>query len=866
MISSPMRIKLILSKMCRKLVLGALLASPLTAGSAFAEAIPEPVIDCENKTCLIVEAQPDVFVESLSLLLPEVTSSMLSPNTEGLGGFLKSMIGGTVEIVANEVAGLLSMTGVEVRSTLFDVYFAKPDEYRPIVYQYGEGYLSPVSYFEQGLTVFLRLAGGIVSFLIFGTFLLRLMKLGMVVDGQKRVLKNLVQQLPLIIIVVICVIPVNGGLPVFSVVIVGCFLLGAFMASILSTALASYFALYLMDGIDTSSSDQIARAERLTGDMLRLAADDAASELSRNIFNLDYLFFSKAQSAVGGERPSRSTLVSKVENIDLDRCFQGKWHLFTNLQGCERMRDYIGDAFEAGGGGGYRVLDEDVNWGSGGAISNQMMLELLVSNMITDWAEREQSGILEDEAVARSLAVYAKEVVELAYKKFAARKELFCAQTTQIRESSIYRNYWTCNKLDTRTGEFSGVYAQEVGRAYAAGLSTDVNLALERVKRDNTKTRDEIPDSAIASLASSLVDYQFREEGLEVESEVLLLKGANVVSLVYEAVRVVSSVDVTYVQLLGGSEWLSGDVGTKIAHIVQPVEFSGDTRSLSPEHYLFSDKTYPFASERSDSDSVPNVKYDSVYRYNVSESDMDTGTNPSLFIYLEKYVRSSLVALTGLKVLLVGAGTFWEDNQTVAGSLGIALMIVNILLSISLFFFAFGFIAMLFAVISLVVASFVRLIVHLIFIPLYIASFVWEKSDEEEDDENVFFPEKLKKVLQRSLVDPLAISVSFLFSIVVISIYFELTARILISVAGEGVFSDNGNVLDFANGLLQMFLKAVFLPILAGWILFKGNSFVDYIYRKITQFITDDTGGEGDSGNELQDIRNLLTQLRGLSG
>ncbi len=838
-----------------------LIMSVLLCNSAMASEIPVEGSDCGEATCLVIQAETDVFVESLSLLFPEVTTSILAEGSGGAGGFIGAILRPTVKGLSEQASNLLLASGVEVDSTLYDVYFGEPELYSPAYLDFSNGGMSPVYYFEQGLKVFLTIAGYIVSVLILGSFLLKILKLGLVVDGDKLLLRNLIRQIPLIVIVVLCVLPLEDGLPVFSIFIVGSFLLGAFMASVMSSVLASYFSLYLMDGIDTSTVDLIDRAERLTRDMLYVSADEGASELSRNIFNLDYRFMSKAQAVVSGS-PSRSELVSEIENIDLEKCFQGKWHLFTNYQGCERMKDYVGDVYEASGSRMYRILENIHNGGSSAPLNQTEFIEALSDKLVSSWYEREQEGALSNENVRTNLSLYVREVIGLSYKKFAARKELFCSQTSQIKTYSLYEDYLNCSKLNTDTGEFDGMYASELSQAYLQADASSVNIENELLWKYNAQPASGISESVVSALAASLVAYQFEQEQAEIESEELILKGASIVVMIYEAIRVISGVDVTYVSLLDSSKWLSQAVVGKVSHLVQPVEFSGEA---NPDGYLVDDEMYPVAAERSRTDAVPNPKYNGVNMAGVYSVDLDSGTNPSLFIYLQKHVPVALSTLAGLKMSLVAGTSVWKDSDNIKGSLGIILMVVNILFSISLFFFAFGFIAMLFAVVSLVVASFIRLGVHLVFIPLYVTSFIWERNDEDEDDENVFVPEKLKKVLQRSMVDPLAITVSFLFSIVVISIYFELTARILIEVAGEGVFSDNGNVLDSFNVAIQFFLKVVFLPVLAGWILFKGNSFVDYIYRKITQFITDDTGGEGDSGNELQDIKELLTRLRGLS-
>ncbi len=840
------------------------------ASPSYAE--DEAVVECpdDKNACFAIEGRPDIIIEGLTLLLPDVVGGILDPNK---GSVIETNLGAAIGSVTGQVSEkivkpIIESVGSEIDYTVHDIYFGEGAVFRPVAHEDGL-VNTPLAMFEKLLQLFLSLTGAIAALLILVVTVVRVIKLGFGMDRDGTILRNLVTQTPLFFLMGLCLWPISSGMPIFSIVILAGFILGAFIASQFGYLFVVFFADYLLDSREELSPVFRDDLVDMVAQNLMYEADMASSTISQNLFSMDRSFFQRHSVELSTKLPSTSGLKDLFESDELkdlvEKCFVGYWHLNQHFSGCDSL--FVNFSSHEGGttfssdASTVYTTDSEVAIGD-----NDSLLTAIVSKLVADSAF---SKVIDVDGFKDEFEEYVRGVVRVSFSKMKARKELHCMDSSSISRESTYEKDWACAQFDFASSQFDGVYAQSVMTAKDNGDDETAKEAIRYLSNKvNSQSWGVVAGGEVYelshSLASAIVESIIPQSGggdLKV-----VISGSNAVSLAYDSVLKVSLIE--GMRREDGNSHLEsisnflGLVRSKMESTLatrMDVKFDGDDAGVEEERYL---RVY-----------AQKVGHYEVYeRHSLSTIAASLKQGEPLLLYVDGFVRELPLlyfggALFGALESHVASsdkyGGHYRDNK---GKYEITSKLLKIAFSVCLLFLIFGFVSFLYSYVSLILSAFVRLLTHLMFVPIFVVRFAIDKNDEEDDDDNVFFPSTLKKILERSWVDVLAAMVSFVIALCLMSLLFTMLTDLVHYFMIEVT---KGAILEFLFEKDSMQANVVMMGInalIAGWLLIKGNKTIDYMYSKVTQFIEDPAGKGAQAGEDDEGLNEIFSQIKGVFG
>lgn len=832
--------------------------------------------ECEGeaKVCFEIEAKPDIVVEALTLLLPDTVAGII---VDGKGTAVEDALGKGISSVVklveeNVVDKILRSMGVEKTGGVHEIYFGDNPSVIPIA-RSDEPPQEVIAIFEKVLTLVLQMSGLFAAAVLVSVVVLRVLKLGFAMDARGGVLNNLITQTPLIILIGLCALPLIGGVPLFSVAILSAFIMGSLIASQFGYLFAGFFTEYLLSESDGVSSVYLQSIESDLTEVLVSVGSRDSEALSEELFDIDayfYRVYGDEMAVFDPSVPNFTKLFSDKSSKAVEACMRGMWHLGVNHSECS----------------GYILPDQDalgvpiqgdntavVYTGSGELPVEQhdQMLSVMIGKLIGD-DRFERADFLKTPDVNQALDGYLREVVKLAFLKLDARKDIFCMDGQSVKNSRNYMKDWSCAKFDRDVGEYSGQHAVTVLEAYRDGDSSAINNSKNNILRSYASSswftgNGEPLHDAAKKLSANIVKASFPNDDGDLK---FTISGSSVISLLYDGVLKVSKIkDPSRLKVEGAESashieeiqaFVSGSISQMFGSMLLSVGLSG----VDDEYIRRFDSAKSF-------DMNPRSE-DLGDAFSISYSNMVDSSSKPLLIYVNDLVRQ-MPTFYGVVAVVNGIETqIFGDRKSAEQSLGKVWTLFSVLVTglfyCSLLFLLFGLVSFLYCFASLVLGTVIRLFTHLLFIPIFIVRFIIDKDDEEDDDENVFFPESLKKILERALVDPLATVVSFVTAVILMSLFFTAFMHVINLAMMDWVETQNNiflGVLD-SLGVLDFIVVNFIQMLVAGWLLLKGNKIVEYMNNKTTQFIKDPVGDDSSAKADAQLISELMGYMKGLSG
>lgn len=832
--------------------------------------------ECEGeaRVCFEIEAKPDVVVEALTLLLPDVTTGIIVDGKgTGVEDALGKGIAGVVRFVEEDVVEkVLKSMGVEKLGGVHEIYFGDNPSVIPIA-RSDEPPQEIVAIFEKVLTLVLQISGLFAAAVLVSAVVLRVLKLGFAMDARGGVMNNLITQTPLMILIGLCALPLIGGLPLFSVAILSAFIMGSLIASQFGYLFAAFFTEYLLSETDSVDSVYLESIESDLTEVLVSVGSNESEKLSEELFDIDSYFYRVYGDEMSVDEPSVpnfAKLFSEESYRTVESCMRGLWHLGVNHSECA----------------GYVLPDKDSHGvpivGDNTAVvytgvgelpveQYEQILSVMIGKLIAN-SDFIRADFLNTSAIDDALGEFAKEVVGLAFLKLDARKDIFCMDGQSITNSRVYMKDWSCAKFDRAIGEYSGQHAIPVMEAYVGGDSSEINDSKNRILRDYASSSWSTGEGeglylVAKRLSQEIVKASFPSDDSDLK---FTISGSSVISLLYDGVLKVSKIKDPSRLKVAGSESASHveEIQAFIAGAISPM-FGSMLLSVGLAGV---DDAYARRFDAAKSFDMNPRREDVGDAFRVSFNNMLNNTSKPLLVYVNDLVRQ-MPTFYGVVAVVNGIEQqIFGGKQSAEQSLGkfwkLFTVLVTGLFYCSLLFLLFGLVSFLYCFASLVLGTIIRLFTHLLFIPIFIVRFIIDNDDEEDDDENVFFPESLKKILERALIDPLVTVVSFVTAVILMSLFFTAFMHVINIAMTDWLDKENSVVATILGslGVLDFIVVNFIQMLVAGWLLLKGNKIVEYMNSKTTQFIKDPVGDDSSAKADAQLISELMGYMKGLSG
>lgn len=809
--------------------------------------------DCDGKSCVTISASNDTIVEFLSMVFPETTSQKIFKDGTIYNGLIDSAVSGVNTLTKNA----LNYFGYKVESTPVDNYLGANVDTFSSHYMQDFALYKSMALIEFVIVLLLNMASVIAIASIVFVVMIRFHKIAYNLRSVE-VNSNLIMQIPLYLILVGGLISWDGTLAVIPTFLLTMFYVGALINSCLVVALSASLS-ELLSSDRTYSPSKLLESPRHI-DYIQSKHVQLSDSLAESIVLIDKAVSDLIIVESGGEEPSDALFREKFKG-DLgltinEECISGPyWHMdIAFKQSCQSLREHI-KLETAALGSGYNL-----GWSG-------------LRRAVVDTAKRmNPSETLPNELASAII----QDVVHEGYRKANARKEIICATSEIIENPSEYEREWFCNKFNYSLGYWEG------GSHYAESV---MNVASGSNQERIAKARDELQRKYHIGSKTNFGEKSTIafKQAVEAQSEENDLSGYaysvnsnNIVSSFYGVIKGISAgldasdnlnshieeytefvYDAVFAVLPAVTKQANGLASTKSSDedcldeacaidtndggLDKQIAIVNGTENNSVGFWAFGSqiKDYilskiHYISNVGDDAILDDIRRNQGHNQNLYSSIV-TGTNTALTLFGGALVLSEATKqLQWSKIMYQNSHlTAREAKAEVHKGYAWFQKITMMFIMVACFMLIITIISLPFYWIMMIMMSIVRLISHIIFIPLHIIQFVFDHSDEEEDEDNVFLPPALTGIAQRCLLEPILITTSFVVAIITTIFAFELS-RIMIYGFTDIFINENA-----LFSLAAMFFE-IFISLAASMFIFmKSTTFIQYSYQKLSEYVSD---------------------------
>lgn len=806
----------------------------------------------QESACVQISAKSETFIEGLTMLLPKTTNELILGD-----GVLSSAIKSIASLSNNAAKKLLNANDVTIISTPVDAYYDKFEESESLLLKYKNdpSSFASLNIFESSLKKYMVILGWALSILIISSYVIKVSKIGLNIKDADKVSNNMLLQLPMYLMLVGLIVPIGTNFPFVVNLLLSFFIVGVFINSLFVTAVLPSF-IGLLTSEQVFDSNDIYLNSNLLSEFNE-SFQETTDSLSDSIVVIDLILSNVIEDQYGEGTPSDSKfreLFKSGEHANLNEsCVDGKyWHMnILTKNECKGFSNIV--ALNTS------VLPQKYEGDHFSSIPTYLYNTISTDNEKVKYEKAQLVSIYED-------------LLAESYRKADLKKELICSGSNNISNSRLYKKSWFCNKFDYETGAFvdGEHYAESVMNS--SGLlssALDVSVAKSNYQSDILVSYDDKPDTENSLLAlkesvkSSLDAY-------DSAPFVITLYSDNILNGFYSIVNGLEYSG-SYLEQLG--EISTASVGKVMNSFRDVMPLTNKTIGSSICDRKMARRGRCGTKEDLDGYEESAIRTLNYFEKLKGDSSFSAGIQTAFINIIGKNgisgdsnifttIKQNLGIVSSTTVVTLLAGKLMSffiqdpDNsflRFILKASQIALTLIKLAFFVCIAFFIFGIVSFFLSFIILFIGSLYRLVVHIIMIPLYVLRFLWEVNDAESDEDNVLIPEKIKNVLQRVLVEPLAVSASFLGAALVVVITYWLGAELF---ALYSVMGNVGHLQVFKPstmaGIVMSFLVKVMVSAV---ILVKGSEFMDYLYRKITEFISDGTSISPVPPNELDQIK-----------
>ncbi|CAH0530708.1 hypothetical protein CTH30272_03050 [Allocatenococcus thiocycli] len=824
---------------------------------------------CERGTslCATLYQNDTLYIEAASQAFPETTKYLLS----GDNIFQKIIEGSARSFYVTAEMLTTALSDTKIQYTAIDVYFDHPADYDTFISEYiaGEKSFEVYRFLEKTMVMVLNAVGWFVIGLVILSISLKIIKIAFQDRGFENIANNFSLQSVVFVILPPLLISTNSDtLPLLALSIYSAFLIGCFLASsavmMLGGLLLELFAAETTyTPIAINDNPQF---EKQTMELI----DKTADEIAESIILIDLELANVIVTKDGTEKVSNEVfrrVFSEDEGLEInEKCVSGKyWHFnITTSDNCKSFREFL--KFKTS-----ITENEFVNdW--------RYSLRKLVRGHINDDYFAEYFDTEET-----TLQVMLDDLMKEVYRRVESRKTQICAiniygslDDGNNKQSSL----WFCTKFDYENSKWSaenGVsffYGMDVLSFYWADKSTDLNIYIHRVQQwaliDDVQNYKKSLEAISSSIASKIE--------MDDDSNRIMIDTSNMAKAFFSVtheldVRYRYSSKITeeafkhlnriYTAILEASPLVvkngAGLAETAdIDHREQDCAFFGlmcEPVSTKLDESIEENNKYLKAS---DSGNVIKLLMDYIHQKESVEQNIYSSTT--------RFTTMIMPALLSSRVAISFYESYKRNNikdknplmsdaqlNQLASAPKLVKNILNILIVVVLCFIIYGIMPLAYVVIVKLLEMIVRLIIHIMLSPVAVITFLWTVNDRQHDEDNVFMPEKIKNIVARTLIDPVSITVSFAVGIMMSLITYKLSKVIVAAISG--LMIDQSSISLPIVFVFEVLLNAL----LAGYIMMKTASVIEYTHKKVVEFIEDNLGVDSSITDEMDQLKRILT-------
>lgn len=820
-----------------------------------------------SSLCATLYQNSTLYVEAVSQVFPENTKYLLF----GDNIFQKVIEGSVRSFYSTAKMLTTTLSDTSIQNTAVDVYFEKPEEYDTFVYKYSKGEKGFEVYrvLEKTIVWVLNAVGWLVIAIVIASITVKIVKIAYQDKGFENVANNFSAQSIVFVILPPLLISTNSDtLPLLALMIYAGFLIGCFLASA-AVMMFGGLILELFASESTYTPAAIKDNPQFEKQIIELI-DKTADEAAESIVLIDLELANLIVSKDGTEKVSNEAfrkIFAEDEGLEIsEKCVSGEyWHFnLTTSDNCKSAREFL--RFKAPMPTAELVND----W-------RYTLRKMLKSHMNDDYF----SELFDvDEAV---LEVVISEWMQEVYRRVDARKTQICALNVfkALDDGNNKQpELWFCTKFNHETSEWtlingeSDFYGMDVINFYWSDKSTDLNVYIHQVQRwalvddvQNYKKSLEAISSSIASKIDMdddsnriMIDTSNMAKAFFSVTHELDLRYRYSSKITSEAFRHLNKIynallDVSPLVVKNGAGLAET---ADIDHREKECTFFGFV--CRAKHHKLDDTVEEnnkyLAS--SGSGNIIQTLMDYVHQKESVEQNMYSATT--------RFTTMILPALLSTKVAVGFYESFKRNNikdknplmsdaqlNQLASAPKLITNSLNLLIIVVIGFIIYGIMPLAYVVIVKLLEMLIRLLVHIMLSPIAIITFLWTINDRQHDEENVFMPAKIWNIVARTLIDPVSITISFAVGVMMSLVTYKLSKVIVAAISGLMV--DQTSI-----SLPIVFAAEVLLNgLLAGYIMMKTASVIEYTHKKVVEFIEDNLGLDSSVTNEMDELKRILT-------
>ncbi|CAH7375262.1 membrane hypothetical protein [Vibrio chagasii] len=826
--------------------------------------------------CLVIEPAPDLFIESIVMLLPKTSTSLINPiENDDANSIVSGLFRGLILSINNKIGDFPSLTfgrGGEERVTPLDPYINPSNIFHTEtgMYKYKQNVLGIGAWgikLEDGLTWFLRTIGmlGITIFSVI--YLRRLMIMGFDGSGGKEILITSIKELPpLMVSIALIAPPESGGLPLIGYVLVGSVITAALIASGVTVLITP--AIYVSFGSGDINLTTLSPFEEQQ-DIVTSDFENSIDSMSTNIVLSDILAAHFLRDNKVNLKEGSEDILAAAKKGRPVGCFnQPRWHLkvFTDPE-CLGFKNYVSEI----------LTQDDIN-------TSRVIRQSEVNGYLA--SAHEKSG--NDLGGALYNEITANAYIDKAYKAALDKRESICQSTPSLANSRMYSREWFCTSYNHVTGEYSGSpinssYYEELS---SKGSKNSLESNMELTSKYHNASKANIDDVFLIGKLLSSGDINITEvkNKLKKNIDVTEFISRGIFNNIWNAISLGNSIslalgELSMNQFASHSNYLI-DISNLVPVTKVDINELADTdlySSFYTEHQQLIDEFMDFENEldfedkREDLDGM-NLDWLLGKLLNITPSQCTSNSNMCVDFTNNPIssLGSKVNIMLGLSFVITVGVTIIEEIYMskihLAEFLFSALKsISNLLLFVSLNFVAFTMLPFLTYFLYASLKIFVRFIVYVLASPIVIISFIVKKNtDKEFDDNSIFIPKEILGMSLRLAVDFFAISITMILGMMFVYINISVFT-LIVSYLMIGMGSDD-SVLSV--GFIEYLIKMVimFVLITAGYIysIYKAATLQPYIHDKLTEFAYTGFRLNTDKDNEAEMIIGILEPVVGI--